>query len=322
MGTGRNDKYIASIDLGSHTARFLLCRILDYHEIIKPVIRKRYYTNLAEGFKEKGRGIIGIKGINRAVKALEDFSKITEEYNPKKICAAATGIFRRADNSNVLLNLIRDKTGIDIKIVPGEKEALFTLKGVVHALNLTEKDTILFDLGGATTEFIYGKHNDPDIQSLPIGAFILTDRYLNREPLKDSDLNIICQYIDNILKRAFSNEAKGLSNTKLIGSGGTVTSLAAMINRMELKDIRPEKINGLTIRRDRIENLLKTIMKLSISERLKLPGIDRGRAEVILAGTIAVLRIMYYFGVSQLTVSYSDILEGLIISYLQGEIDE
>lgn len=313
---------MASIDLGSHTARFLLCRIIDSHEIIKPIIRKRYYTNLAEGFKEKGRGNIGIKGINRAVKAVEDFSKIAEGYNTKKICAAATGIFRRADNGNVLLGLIRDKTGIDIKIVPGEKEALFTLKGVVHALNLTEKDAILFDLGGATTEFIYGKNSDPDIHSLPIGAFILTDRYLNREPVKDSDLNIICHHIDNILKRAFSKGANGLKNKKLIGSGGTVTSLAAMINRMELRDIRPEKINGLTLRLDRIEELLKTMMTLSISERLKLPGIDRGRAKVILAGTIAVLRIMYYFGVSQLTASYSDILEGLIISYLQGEKDE
>lgn len=318
-GDSGSGKYIASIDLGSHTARFLLCRMSDSENIIEPLLRKRYYTSLAHGFDENGRGNISETGIKNTLKALQIFSEIAREYRAVKICGAATGIFRRAENGDFLLNLIRKKTGIDIKTVTGEKEALYTLKGVNHALCLKDDNTVLFDLGGSTTEFIYGKNNNPVIQSLPIGALILTDRYLKKEPFKDSDFDTVKSYVYNILKKAFSDKFSGKSSLTLAGAGGTVTALAALINRITIENINPEEINGLILNIDQIEGIFEKIKPLSIPERVKLPGMDRGRAEVISAGIIAVLGIMRIFSVSQLTASYSDILEGLIISYLQGE---
>ena len=89
------ERYIASVDLGSHTARFLLCRVVDSPETIQPVVRRRFYTNLAEGFNQNDTGAIGRESIKRAVNALQEFSVISENYAPEIIVGAATGVFRR-----------------------------------------------------------------------------------------------------------------------------------------------------------------------------------------------------------------------------------
>ena len=81
-------------------------------------------------------------------------------------------------------------------------------------------------------------------------------------------------------------------------------------------------MNGLILQRDQIEDLFESIKTLSVTERMRLHGLEQGRAGIILAGTIAVLRILYFFRSIQMTVSLSDILEGIIIAFLQGEEDD
>lgn len=312
------DRYIASVDLGSHTARFLLCRITDAPNILQPVVRKRFYTNMAEGFNEQGAGIISRESKKRALDALYDFSTYSEKYSPEIITGAATGVFRRAENSEELLNEIQKKTGINIKVVSGEEEAEITLKGIIHALGLPGCPDVFFDLGGSTTEIIYREHDNRKIVSLPIGAFVLNGRYLKHDPPLKTELEGLGDYVHKLLAEAVGQK-KGGGNIMMTGSGGTVTSLAAMAKGLDRDKISPEVINGILLGYDEIKSIHKTIVPLSLKHRTALKSIDRGRAEVILAGTSAVLAILEYFNAGSLTVSYSDILEGLILSYLDGE---
>ena len=145
----KGGKYIASIDLGSHTARFLVCKIVEPPALFRPVARKRFYTNLAEGFNQEDTGIISSASMEKAVNAVEDFAIVAEEYSVEKIVGAATGIFRRALNSQDLLNEIKTRTGVEIKTVSGEDEAELTLKGISYALGLSDYPDAFFDLGGS-----------------------------------------------------------------------------------------------------------------------------------------------------------------------------
>ena len=314
------ERYIASVDLGSHTARLLLCRIVDSPEKIKPVLRKRLYTDLAKGFSQENAGIISRESINRALNALKEFSVISEKYNPEKILGAATGVFRRAVNSKELLNLIREKTGISVRIVSGEEEAAITLKGVVHALGLKEPPCVFFDLGGSTTEIVFENNNKTAVMSLPIGAFVLNDRYLRHDPPVSDEIEGLRENVYRLLSGSIGEWAA--DNPFIAGSGGTVTSLAALINDIDKKDLDPELINGVSLNSNQLLGIYDKLKPLSFRERSELKSIDEGRAMVILAGTIAVLTIMEYFKSRCLTVSYSDILEGLILSYLEGETYE
>ena len=91
-----------------------------------------------------------------------------------------------------------------------------------------------------------------------------------------------------------------------------------MLHRVNVNEIIPEKLNGLILEGSRIEDLFTQIRFLSVSERMRLPGLDRDRAVVIPAGAVSVIRILRFFNSREMTVSHSDILEGILISYLQG----
>ncbi len=322
LSPSEGKKYIASIDLGSHTARFLICKIGESPVLFRPVARKRFYTNLAEGFNQEDAGCISDISMKRAVNAVENFKSMAEEYSVDRIVGAATGIFRRAENSQDLLNKIKARTGVKIEIVSGEDEAALTLKGILHALGLTDYPDAFFDLGGSTTEVIYKSGDKKEIFSLPLGAFVLTDLFFRNDPPTELEVNNLKKYVDDILIEKPCVDKKRSSGFQLIGSGGTVTSLAAMILNLDKEHVTPEAVNGTLISRSKINELYEYLRPLSFSERLDIKSIDDGRRKVILAGTICVMSIMDFLKSDNLTVSYSDILEGLIISYLKGEKDE
>ena len=315
-------KYIASIDLGSHTARFLAGKITERPILFRPIARKRFYTNLAEGFNQEDTGIIHSSAMDRALNAVENFKVFAEEFPVEKIVGAATGIFRRAANSQDLLNRIKARTGIEITIVSGEEEAALTLRGMFHALGLTDYPDAFFDLGGSTTEIVYKTGNKKEIVSLPVGAFVLNDLFLKHDPPMEEEIKNLKLYVDDVLNKNIDCNLNSSKEFRLIGSGGTVTSLAAMMMTLEIKDVTPEALNGVLLDHIKIHGLYEYLRPLSHNERLKIKSIDDGRAKVILAGTIAVISIIKFFRSRNLMVSYSDILEGLIISYLKGEKDE
>jgi len=320
--SSKEGKYIASIDLGSHTARFLVCKIFKPPVLLRPIARKRFYTNLAKGFNQEGTGVINPDSFERAVRAIEDFIKMADGYSVQKILGAATGILRRAENSQDLLNEIKTRTGVEIEIVSGEDEAEITLKGIFYALGLSDYPDAFFDLGGSTTEFIYKTGDKKRVISLPVGALVLTDLFLKHDPPTEEEIYNLKFYIKGILSDrivAASNNSKEFS---LIGSGGTVTSLAAILMNLDKRDVNSDMINGCMLAQNKILEFYGYLKPLSLSQRLKIKSIDEGRAKVILAGTLAVMTIIEFFKTDNLTVSYSDILEGLIISHLEGEKDE
>lgn len=313
---------IASIEIGSHTARLLIARKVDSQGFFEPIIRDRAYIRLAEGFGGQGLENISSVAIERTLKALELFCLKIKECGAEDIRAVATGVVRRAGNRDYFLSLIRNKTGIDVTVITGEKEARLTYMGVLRAMNIDDRTSVIFDLGGDTTEFISRHGDDIKTVSLPLGAVLLTHRFLDSDHPGEDKINALSEYTDDILGKMLTRKQYDGKVSTLVGAGGTVTTLAAMLNNIDTKDITPDKLNGLILDRNRIEALFHRMKSVSISERTRLPGLDRGRAGVILAGTIAVIRILSFFDCPRMTVSHSDIIEGILVSFLQGEQDE
>ena len=315
-------KNIASIDIGSHTARLMIARRSDSAGLFKSLFRKRAYISLAEGFGNHERENISPEAIERTVHVLGDFVFTAKRYGVEKILAVSTGVVRKALNREHFLNIINNRTGIDVEVISSEKEAQLTLKGVLHALEFEEKDSVFFDLGGGTTEFIYRQKDFTEVRSVPLGAMVLTQRFFNSDPPRENEIKKLAKYTDQNLEKTLLRTKFAGNIERLVGSGGTVTTLAAMVKHIRVKDIKPESLNGLILERRQIEDLFDKMKVLSVSARSRLPGLDRDRAGLILAGTIAVIRILYFLNCLYVTISCSDILEGIIISHLQGVEDE
>jgi exopolyphosphatase/guanosine-5'-triphosphate,3'-diphosphate pyrophosphatase len=310
---------IASIDIGSHTARLLISQNIGPPDLFRPLYRKRTYIHLAEGFDKQGEGIITPEAVDRTIEALGDFASLMKQYDVNTPHAVSTGVVRRAVNRDAFLNRIHGQTGLSVRAISGEHEALLTCKGVLHSLDMEEGPFCIFDLGGGSTELIFGEREDTFVTSVPLGTIVLTHAFLRADPPDAHEIEALSAYIDEVLKDAVRKEARDGKHHLLVGTGGTVTTLAAMIYTIDGKEIRPERINGLIVEKKQIEDILRHLRPLSIAERMGLRGLDRGRADVILAGVMVVLRILHFFRSQQMTVSLSDLLEGILVAYLRGE---
>jgi exopolyphosphatase/guanosine-5'-triphosphate,3'-diphosphate pyrophosphatase len=304
---------LASLDLGSHTARMLIVERVAGADGFRGLARERAYIRLADGTGPEE--VIRPAAVDQTMRALRNFSRIARQYGVERIYGVATGILRRASNRDFLLDRICRETGIRVRVITGEEEALLTSSGVLHSLARGERRPCgIFDLGGATTEFIMGQGETSLILSLPLGAMTLTREFLSSDPPLDRELDALTVHVDRILA---GNISEGDPRPALlVGTGGTMTTLGVMIHRISPQDVTPEKMNGLILRRQDIEGLFLQIKGMPSDERAHAQGLDQGRADVIVAGTLVVLRIMHTLGYNRVTVSMSDILEGILIAAL------
>lgn len=305
-------KPCASIDIGSHTARLLIAEKSGPRGIFRPLIRKRDYIRLSEGFDRAGKKLIQPDAIDRTLDALKVFSQSLKTFDVGSVHAVATGLFREAVNRDEFLDRIYQSTGIRVRTINGEEEALLTGKGVFKALNIRKGPFVIFDLGGGSTEFLAGTEEAQTVKSIPIGAGIMTQVYLKSDPPEKEEIHKLSRHIDQSLEEFLSEPYVKGNNVPIVGTGGTVTTLGAMSHRVSVEDITPEALNGLILTRARIEALFERLRYMTIEERATLPGLDPGRAGVIEAGSLIVIRILRFFKSTQLTVSMSDLLEGLL----------
>ena len=303
---------LASIDLGSHTARLLIARWEAGR--LKQLLRKREYIRLAQDFESAQSRTLKQAGIERALKALEGFTSDIGKHQVKRIRAVATGVVRTAENRSHFLDLVRGRTGIEVEVVSGEEEARLSGLGIQQALDLGGRPFVAFDLGGGTTEFLFvRKKGGIRARSLPLGAMIMTQRHLVSDPPKSREIESLKKEARGLLLKAFPDETM---DAPLVGTGGTVTTLAAMVKGLDVQAISPESMNGLSLDVRQLEDLLDRMKRLSVAERAALPGLDQGRADVILGGALVVMELLNFFHSSEMMVSLTDLLEGALLDVL------
>lgn len=284
--------------------------------MFRPVARRRAYIHLAD--VHAGR-TIGPEAFERTLKALEGFFELMKTFRVEKVLTVSTGVTREAENAPLFLKSIHERTGIRIRVLSGEEEARLTGKGVLHAMDVVDRPFLIFDLGGGSTEFL--SENGPETRALSVslGAAVLTQRLFDSDPPGETALKSLARHVDGVLDRVFGQvDPIPRGRLFLVGTGGTVTTLTAMAHRIDLEDICPERMNGLVLKRADVEALFAFMKEMPVDRRQKLRGLDRGKAGVILAGTVVVLRILEYFRCVKMTVSLSDILEGVLVDYLEN----
>jgi len=139
---------------------------------------------------------------------------------------------------------------------------------------------------------------------------------LREDPPSAHDIAAAQEAIRGLLRGIPNLGHDGDKPGTVIGTGGTVTSLAAMSCNLNLEDVSPERFNGVRISASQARGIFDRIKQLRSFERALLPGLDSSRADVIIAGALCVITILEHFQTTMLVVSLSDILEGLLINGL------
>jgi exopolyphosphatase / guanosine-5'-triphosphate,3'-diphosphate pyrophosphatase len=297
---------IASIDIGSNTLRLLIAE--KTAEGIHPVFRDREMVRLGRHFYP-GRSL-SPPAMNAALKVLKRFKKRSDQEGAARILAVGTGVLREAVNRWIFLDKIEEETQISVRIISGVEEARIMARGVLSVFPSKKRRKVIFDMGGGSTEFVFLENDRMgSLVSLPLGVVALTEKYLCSDPPKDKETDFLRVHGRNILKKYLPKNDKIYS---LIGTAGTVTTLAAMAKQLTVYD--PDQINGTILTRDRLRALSEEITTLSFTRRSELEGLEPGRADIIVAGVLLVLEITDHFSQKELLVSDAGLLEGIILS--------
>ena len=304
---------IASIDIGSNTARLLILESTGDQKF-NLLVSKRNITRLGEGIDAQGK--LTEHRMQTTLKVLSRFRQICLENGDPPLFAVATSAVREASNGQEFVRLAKKETGIDIKIITWEEEARLTLEGVYWKIPHENRRVITFDIGGGSTEFILSEgENIKGFCSTSLGVVRLTEKFITQHPVDEKEYHSLQNHLQDELQTV-KNKLSAFLPELLIGTAGTVTTLAALKENIYPYD--PEKIHGSTFSRPEAESILDDLKGKSLSQRLLLKPMESGREDLIIAGTAIVLETMRAFGCEILTVSEYSLREGLILRAMNG----
>ncbi len=301
-------KKVASIDIGTNTIRMAVWE-KDAEGNFREIHSNRAIVRLGEGMSS-GKRLLDHR-IKKAVDVLSEFKQECEEIRDVEICAVATSAVREAENKAEFVETVKSETEIEIEVIPWEEEARLTLEGIFWRLPAGDSTTLSFDIGGGSTEFILSKGNRL-IQAFgsKLGVVRLTERFLTQHPIDLKEYDLLVSF----LRKEIEKISESLSKPKIsriIGTAGTVTTLAAIQNNVVPYD--PEKIHGINLKLDQIKQIQETLKKMNLEERLKLPALERGREDLIVSGTAIAIQVMEVFEIEDLTVCEYGLREGTIL---------
>ena len=293
---------IAALDLGSNSTRLLIADISG--EKFNTLERSHVVTKMAEGLEENG--FISDEAKKRVIKTLKTFLKKIKKHEVVEVFAVGTAAMRDSSNTDEFIDEIRRKLDIEVEIITGQQEGIFTSLGVHHFMDNLQ-NYLIVDIGGRSTEFIYEDNNKVISHSLDLGVVTLTEKYFSELPTNR----------DNIVK-AEQEVMDALSNLKipnaklLIGVSGTATSLGAI--HLEQDRFDEDAIHNIEISQLELTNIKNIVQKLSEPEIItKFNGVDPKRAKTITSGIVILENIMKRYENSSIIISKNDILEGLIL---------
>lgn len=297
---------LASIDLGTNTARLLIASVengvLTRHHVMRRI------TRLGGGFSEKLG--ISLDARNRTLSAMKEFAEAIDSYQVKHVKGVATSAVRDAVNGEAFKRDVRDLTGIELETISGELEGKLTLKGVISGLDVMHDSMIVFDIGGGSTEYTLAKGGEILFtRSLPLGVVRLTEGKQSVEAMTEKIDRELGKLIQEMRASGAGKQAVGAT---LIGTAGTATTLAAISQNLIDYDYR--RINNLVLTMDKIHEIFKRLLPLSPQERIEqIAGLEKGREDLIIAGTLLTMRSMELLGISSLKVSDFGLLEGVLM---------
>ena len=287
---------VAAVDLGTNSTRLLIADV--ENDRLSEVVRRLTITRLGEGVD--GRRRLLPLPITRVRNCLSDYRREVEAHGITRTLAIATSAVRDAENGEAFLGEIEWSYGFTTRLLDGPAEAAMMARGV-SAGRTALGDTLLVDIGGGSTELVRCSHGEVESStSIDVGCVRLTERFLGSDPPAPPELAAAAAYVRALLPT--------LETTSAIGVAGTVTTLATLDLGLAAYD--PERTHGHRISRATVDEHVAQLDGMTLEERLRVPGIEPGRAPVIVAGLVILREIMEAYALDEIEVSERDILHG------------
>lgn len=281
----------AVIDIGTNTVKLLVADVRDGQ--VWPVITKDQTTRLGEGVHARRQ--LSRPAIERTVAAITDYVADAREQGVTDVLALTTSATRGAENRAEFLAAVRERCGLDVQVITGEREAELIYHGVASDPVLAGRRLLVMDVGGGSCEFIQGEAGKIERhQSLPVGAVRMMEKF-------GDDFPALAMFLRNTFREVLREYSA--AGRQFIASGGANITLARIAHR-----------NMLTT-----EEVLAWVARLNVltvEQRRQVPGMPADRADIIVAGAAALAFALEALGVHEVTVSTRNLRYGALLNSL------
>ena len=304
---------IAAIDIGTNSFHLIIAEVLKDGEL-KLFDREREFLRLGSELGED-LSFISDNERSKAISVLKKFSILAQEYNAS-IRAVSTSAVREAKNKNEFIQAVLEQTGIKVETIEGTEEANLIFLGMKNALPINNKSVLGIDIGGGSTEFIYGVNGSPVFaESVKIGAVRLSKKFFPDFIITESSIKDCSEYVEQQIKINSRIQTK-ISIDFAVGSSGTVDTICLIKQFQNNADIKP-RLNGCTFSKSEFDEIYSFVMSLkNPSERVSVPGIELKRADIIPAGFIILKKAFELFNIKEMVLSEYALREGVVFDLI------
>jgi exopolyphosphatase/guanosine-5'-triphosphate,3'-diphosphate pyrophosphatase len=295
---------VAAIDCGTNSLRLLIADI--DHGNFREIYRTMEVVRLGEGVDQNKT--FKLEAIDRTLTSLQTFSREITRRGVERIRFCATSATRDATNRDLFIKGVEEILGITPEVIPGTEEASLSFRGATKELAMAEGPFLVVDIGGGSTEFVYGTENVISARSVNVGCVRMAERHQLTSPLSESSRIAAIADIDAAIAEAAS-EVPITKARSVIAVAGTATTVAAAALGLETYD--RYAIHLARISAEKTHEIAQLFAAMTRSEIAALGYMHPGRVDVITAGSLVLSRIMSATGAKEFIASESDILDGM-----------
>jgi len=296
---------IATIDIGTNSVLLLVAE--SEGGALGPVLERATVTRLGEGV-DRSRRLLD-SACERTLACLSDYAAQLRQLAVSRVDAVGTSAMRDAAGGQEFIARAAKILGFAPRVIDGNEEARLTFAGALSGLRQTGNVTV-FDIGGGSTEIVVGSLTASTRQiaaavSLNIGSVRLFERHVRSDPPTAEEM----RSVERDIALALADAPRSKTDATLVGVAGTITQLAALDLGLQRYDAT--RVHGHTLTLQAAHRLATHLAALDLAQRRALPGMEPGRADVLVVGSAIARAVLQWSGAAELVVSDRGVRWGL-----------
>lgn len=304
-------KRVAAIDCGTNTIKLLVADIDRDAGRQDSLLREMRIVRLGQGVDRTRR--LADEALERVFAAVDEYAALIREHRVDAVRFVATSASRDAENADVFVDGVLERLGVRLEVVSGDEEAQLAYDGATRSLAAggpVAAPVAVLDIGGGSTELIVGdgRGRVGAARSLDIGSVRMTERLMPADPPSAEQVAAAPRAVDDALDTLPTHGVHIGSAPTFVGVAGTVTTMGMLM--LGLRTWDRDRVHLASFPLTQVHDLASGLLAMTVAQREAL-GVPSGRSDVIGAGALILDRVLLRCGAERLTISDSDILDGI-----------